>query len=61
MDKEKRKISCTFTGHRPEKLDADEEHVIEWLKKEIGKAVDVKSDDVVRFESYIPDEAPNRK
>ena len=35
MDKEKRKISCTFTGHRPEKLDADEEHVIEWLKKEM--------------------------
>ena len=28
MDKEKRKISCTFTGHRPEKLDADEEHFL---------------------------------
>lgn len=40
MDKEKRKISCTFTGHRPEKLDEDETHVIEWLKTEIGKAVE---------------------
>jgi len=28
MDKEKRKVSCTFTGHRPEKLDADEEHFL---------------------------------
>ena len=31
---------CTFTGHRPERLNASEETVIEWLKKEIKTAVD---------------------
>ena len=52
------------------KLDADtmHEHLckchLEFFNthlKEIGKTVDVRSDDVVRFESYIPDEASNRK
>ena len=40
MTNENRKVSCTFTGHRPERLDADEGKVIEWLKKEIAGAVE---------------------
>ena len=39
MQPEERKTMCTFTGHRPERLDADENDVIEWLKNEIGNAV----------------------
>ena len=31
--------TCTFTGHRPEKLGADPEIVKEWLMEEIGKSV----------------------
>ena len=33
------KHACTFTGHRPEKLDAPEEQVKEWLEEEIRQAV----------------------
>ena len=33
------KHACTFTGHRPEKLDAPEEQVKEWLEEQIRQAV----------------------
>ena len=31
--------ACAFTGHRPEKLEASEEYVKEWLEKQIRQAV----------------------
>ena len=33
------KHACTFTGHRPEKLDAPEAQVKEWLEEQIRQAV----------------------
>lgn len=30
--------SCTFTGHRPDRLEASEKKVIEWLEAQIDKA-----------------------
>ena len=38
--------SCTFTGHRPERLNVSEDVVKEWLEKQIRKAV---SDGYVDF------------
>ena len=32
--------AVSFTGHRPERLDMDEEKVIQWLDRQIRKAVD---------------------
>lgn len=32
--------TCTFTGHRPERLELPEEQVKEWLEKQIERAVD---------------------
>lgn len=40
MDENIKKFSCTFTGHRPERLDSDEASVIEWLKNNIAKAAE---------------------
>ena len=34
------KKACTFTGHRPERLELPEEQVKEWLKEQIERAVD---------------------
>ena len=34
------KHTCTFTGHRPERLEIPEKHVIEWLAKQIRQASD---------------------
>ena len=34
------KHACSFTGHRPEKLEMAEDEVIAWLEKQIRKAVD---------------------
>ena len=31
--------ACTFTGHRPEKLDAPEAKVKEWLEEQIQQAM----------------------
>ena len=36
---EKRLHRCCFSGHRPEKLDAPEEEVKEWLREQIRQAV----------------------
>ena len=33
-------LTCTFTGHRPERLELPEEQVKEWLKEQIERAVD---------------------
>ena len=40
MKKEDIANVCTFTGHRPERLSASEDAVIDWLKNEIKTAVD---------------------
>lgn len=32
--------TCTFTGHRPERLELPEEQVKEWLEEQISHAVD---------------------
>ena len=34
------KHSCSFTGHRPERLEMGEDKVIAWLEEQIRKAVD---------------------
>ena len=34
------KHACSFTGHRPERLEMDEDKVITWLEEQIRKAVD---------------------
>ena len=34
------KHACSFTGHRPERMNEPEERVIEWLKGQIKKAVE---------------------
>ena len=34
------KKSCTFTGHRPERLELPEQQVKEWLKEQIERAID---------------------
>ena len=34
------KHTCTFTGHRPERLELPEEQVKEWLKEQITRAAD---------------------
>ena len=34
------KHTCTFTGHRPERLAIPEAHVIEWLEEQIDRAAD---------------------
>ena len=31
--------ACAFTGHRPERLDAPEEHVKKWLEERIRQAI----------------------
>ncbi len=38
-EKEKRMHRCCFTGHRPEKLQADESTVKNWLSKKIDQAI----------------------
>ena len=40
MDNRDIKHTCTFTGHRPERLELTEEQVIGWLAKQIKRAVD---------------------
>lgn len=35
-----KKHACTFTGHRPERLDMKSEEVIRWLEVQINKAID---------------------
>lgn len=32
--------ACSFTGHRPEKLEIEPEFAIDWLNKQIKKAID---------------------
>ena len=32
--------TCTFTGHRPERLELPEKQVISWLAEQINQAVD---------------------
>ena len=32
--------TCTFTGHRPERLELPEKQVIEWLYEQIKQAAD---------------------
>ena len=32
--------ACSFTGHRPERLEMRPNRVISWLEEQIGKAVD---------------------
>ena len=34
------KHACSFTGHRPERLEMGEDKVIAWLEEQIRKAVD---------------------
>ena len=36
------KHACSFTGHRPEKLEMAEDEVVAWLEKQIRKAVDLR-------------------
>ncbi len=38
-EEEKRLHRCCFSGHRPEKLDAPEEEVKQWLSEQIYKAI----------------------
>lgn len=39
-EEEKRLHRCSFSGHRPEKLDASPEQVKIWLEKKIDEAID---------------------
>ena len=41
------KHACSFTGHRPEKLDMRPNRVISWLEQEIGNAVDAGYTDFI--------------
>lgn len=34
------KHACSFTGHRPERLDMKPQHVINWLEEQIRKVVE---------------------
>ena len=38
-EKDKRLHRCCFTGHRPEKLNASEEKVKQWLEEQIDQAI----------------------
>lgn len=40
MDNRDIKHTCTFTGHRPERLQLPEEQVKEWLEEQIVRAAD---------------------
>lgn len=40
MDNKDIMYTCTFTGHRPERLELPEEQVKEWLKEQIERAAD---------------------
>lgn len=40
MDNKDIKHTCTFTGHRPERLELPEEQVKEWLTEQIKRAAD---------------------
>lgn len=40
MDNKDMMYTCTFTGHRPERLELPEEQVKEWLKEQIERAAD---------------------
>ena len=40
MDNQDIMFTCTFTGHRPERLELPEEQVKEWLKEQIERAAD---------------------
>lgn len=41
------KHACTFTGHRPEKMNASEADVKTWLEKEIKNAIDAGYTDFI--------------
>ena len=41
------KLACSFTGHRPERLDMRPNRVISWLEQEIGNAVDAGYTDFI--------------
>ncbi len=41
------KHACSFTGHRPERLDMRPNRVISWLEEEIRKAVDAGYTDFI--------------
>ncbi len=41
------KHACSFTGHRPERLDMRPNRVISWLEQEIGNAVDAGYTDFI--------------
>ena len=41
------KHTCSFTGHRPERLDMRPNRVISWLEEEIRKAVDAGYTDFI--------------
>lgn len=41
------KHTCSFTGHRPERLDMRPNSVIPWLEQEIGNAVDAGYSDFI--------------
>ncbi len=42
-----KKHACSFTGHRPERLDMRPNRVISWLEEEIRKAVDAGYTDFI--------------